>query len=172
MNSTSPIRNVACVRNDVTFLGPSCPDSRRKRDTARSRGADSGMVARVATSGVLYGVFDYVDEPRRLNKIRGGAIIRQLVCSGYCYLMLMPWEGKRRSGPPLIPSVVLRFGNGGNNGFRTHRAEKARPPPSSPSSQPTHRGGARRSRLWNAARVPIRRVPSGSFRPVRHVPAE
>lgn len=40
-------------------------------------------------TGVLYRVFDYGDE-LQVNEIHGRAIIRQLVCSGYCYSILMP----------------------------------------------------------------------------------
>lgn len=132
-------------------------------------GADSGMVTRVATSGVLYGVFDYVDESRRLNEIRGGAIIQQLVCSR---VLLLNVNAEGRRGAPIDPFRRAALRQRRNNGFRTPSRESASSSPFPPSSQETQRGGARRSQLWNAARVPIRRVPSGSFRPVRHVPVE
>lgn len=56
------------------------------RDFRWKRGARLAQDRFVA--GVLYSVFDYGDEPQ-VNEIHGRAIMRQLVCSGYCYSMLI-----------------------------------------------------------------------------------
>lgn len=54
----------------------------------------------ICGAGVLYGVFDYGDETQ-VNEIHGGAIMWQLVCSGYCYSMLILWG-------PIDPSCRER----------------------------------------------------------------
>lgn len=117
---------------------------------------------RDAAPGILYRVFDYGDEPQ-VNETHGGAIIRQLVCSGYCYLMLMP------KGSPLIPPVVYAAVRERRNRFQTHRNEKARLPFLSPPLRRTTGWWCTEEADSGMPRAPIR---VQSFQPVRHVPSE
>lgn len=90
---------------------------------------------------ILYGVFDYGDEPQ-VNEIRGRAIIRQLVCSGYCYSMLMLRD-------PIDPSRRERAVRERRNRFQTQPNRESTP--TLPLFFAGQRGDvARRSRLWNA----------------------
>lgn len=113
-------------------------------------------------AGVLYGVFDYGDEPQ-VNEIHGGAIMRQLVCSGYCYSMLIP-RG------PIDPSCPERAGTREQIPDTTESRERARLP-FFPSSYSSNNGVVMHEEADSGMpQVPIQAVQSGSLQPVRHVP--
>lgn len=115
-------------------------------------------------AGVLYGVFNYGDEPQ-VNEIHGGAIMRQLVCSGYCYSMLIP-RG------PIDPSCRERA----VRRTREQIPDTAKPKerarlPFFPSSYSSNNGVVMHEEADSGMpQVPIRAVQSGSFQLVRHVP--